>query len=276
MQKVPKIIHYIWIGANGKPFNVHHMVSIKAVAHYNPGYEIKIHCDEVPTGPYFDKIKDMVTIKFADVPHEVFGVPFLYNPNKATLLRINILLEEGGIYQDLDIITLRSYDDLLDHDVCMGYELSEMMSPRQILGLLKNGRFEVLKFRGRITKGLCNGFLISAKNSQFLQDWLEGFRNYDNKNWGFYSVKMPYALQQSGKYDFQMIPAYQTHFPGCHPDELKLLFEQNILNDSKYTGRYFLHTWESKSFKQYLEPLLDEAKIKSTNSTYCNAIKQFI
>lgn len=275
MQKIPKIIHYIWIGINGKPFNVHHMVSIKAVNFHNPDYKIIIHCDEEPSGEYYEQIKHLVSIKYAEVPQEVFGVPFLYNPNKATLLRINILLAEGGIYQDLDIITLRSYDDLLDHDVCMGYELSEKLSLRQNFGLLRQGKFDVLKYGGRVVKGLCNGFLIAAKDSVFLKDWYEGFRNYDNKNWGFYSVKMPYAMQQSGKYDFLTLPAYQTHFPSCHPDDLKLLFEQNILNDPKYKGRYFLHTWESKSFPQYLSKFTEDV-IKKSDNTYCAAIKQFV
>ena len=272
---IPKIIHYIWIGANGKPFNMHHMASINAVHFHNPDYKIKLHCDAEPSGEYYDRIKHLLTIEYVTVPDTVFGVPILNNPNKATVIRLDILIAEGGIYQDLDIIALRPYDDLLDNEMCMGLELSEELTLRQKFGLLRTKPAEIIKYRGRVIKGLCNGFIMAEKGAQYLKDWYEGFRGYRNTNWGYYSVIMPYALFKTGKYKFHIIPAYQAHFPSCRPVDQKIIFEKNISYNGKYAGKYFLHTWESKSFKQYLSKI-DENVVKTSNTTYCNAIRNFI
>ena len=269
---IPKIVHFTWLTPpGGKEFNLHHMASVKSVHHHNPGYRIKLHCDQVPQGRYFEQVKDFVEINIVVTPQEVFGIPIEQMVMKSDVLRLRILIAEGGIYQDLDIITLRSYDDLLDNQVVLGYELSQKLTPRQLFFYLRTFNFDVIKYKGRALAGLCAGFMMAEQDSVFLKDWYEHYREFTNDRWAYFPVKLPMLMVNTGKYKVHTIDPYKAHFPPSWPDDLKLIFEQNIT----IPGKYFLHVWESRSFEKYLKPLTKE-KILNSNTTYCNAIKGFV
>ncbi len=269
---IPKTVHFTWlVPEGGKEFNIHHMASVKSVHYYNPDFKLKFHCSDVPQGPHFESIKNLIEINYIKTPEEVFGIPIKYMVMKSDVLRLRILIGEGGIYQDLDIIAMRSYADLLDNEVCLGYELSAPLSARQIFYFLRTFNFDVIKYKGRVPAGLCAGFMMAAKDTAFLKDWYEEYRNFNNENWSYFPVKLPLIMYKTGKYKIHTISPYLAHYPSCAPEDLKLIFEENLVIKDKY----FLHTWESKSYAKYLEPLTRE-KILSANNTYCNAIKKFV
>jgi mannosyltransferase OCH1-like enzyme len=102
-QKIPKIIHQIWLGSPIPPSLVQLMNSVKAS---NPSYIYHIWTDkEVET--YNFKNKD------------------LYNRaknqgQKSDILRYAILKDFGGIYVDTDFIGVQSFDNLLHLDFFTG------------------------------------------------------------------------------------------------------------------------------------------------------------
>jgi len=270
---IPKILHFTWLipADGGRAFNIHHMASVKSAHFYNPDFKVRFHCNKLPTGEYFESIRDIIEINYVETPEEVFGIPIKYMAMKADVLRLRILIDEGGVYQDPDVITMRSYEDLLNNEVCLGYELSDKLNLRQVFYFVRTFDFDVLKYRFRIPAGLCSGFIMAEKNSVFMRDWVEGYKDFNNDNWSYFPVKLPLIMYKTGKYRVHTISPYQAHFPSCSPADLKLIFEQNLV----IKGKYFLHTWESKSYEKYLKPLTRE-KILSSNNTYCNAIKRFV
>jgi len=269
---IPKIVHFTWLTPpEGKEFNIHHMASVKSVHHHNPGYKIKIHCDKIPDSVFFDEIKNLVEINIVATPQEVFGIPIKYMVMKSDVLRLRILIEEGGIYQDLDIITLKSYDDLLNNEVVLGYELSKKMNLRQIFYFLRKRNSQIIKYKGRVYVGLCAGFMMAEKDSVFIKDWYGKYKDFTNDDWAYLPVKVPMLMVNTGKYNVHTIEPYKAHYPPCWPNDLKLIFENKI----NIPGKYFLHVWESRSYEKYLKPLNKDLILKS-NNTYCNAIKKFI
>lgn len=50
----------------------------------------------------------------------IFGTPVKHYAHKADIVRMEALLRWGGIYLDIDVITLRPFDHLLDKDMVMG------------------------------------------------------------------------------------------------------------------------------------------------------------
>ena len=269
---IPEIVHFTWLTPpGGREFNLHHAASVKSVHHHNPGYLIKLHCDKVPDGKHFEEIKDFVEINIVVTPEEVFGIPIKYMVMKSDVLRLRILIEEGGIYQDLDIITMRSYTDLLNNQMVLGYELSQKLTPRQLFFYMRTFNFEVIKFKGRALAGLCAGFMMAEKGSVFLKDWYEKYREFTNDKWAYFPVKLPMLMVKTGKYNVHTISPYQAHYPSSWPEDLKLIFEKNIT----IPGKYFLHVLESRSYEKYLKPLTKEIILQS-DTTYCNAVKPFI
>ncbi|KAF9887208.1 hypothetical protein FE257_010462 [Aspergillus nanangensis] len=89
----------------------------------------------------------------------------------ADVLRLDILHQHGGIYLDMDVITLRSFDHLrnADRDVVLGHE----GSPRQ---------------------GLCNAIILARPHARFLTRWIESYQDFARSEWNYHSVVLPKQL----------------------------------------------------------------------------------
>lgn len=268
---IPKILHFIWLTPpEGNEFKLHHQIAVKAAHAHNKDYKILFHCDKEPESTFFKEVRPLMEIVHVEIPHSIFGNPIKYTTNKADLVKFNIMLEYGGIYLDLDIITLRSFDPYLDNNVCMGLELSPKMNLRQVFYFLRTFQFDILKYKFRMPTGLCAGFIMGSKGSDFFRDWIEGYRNFDMEKWAYFAVKLPYQISQSGKHQVKILDPYITHFPSCHDDDLKLIFEKKI----DIPNKLFLHYWESRSKAKYLSKLSKEY-VMNTDSTFTNMVRRY-
>jgi mannosyltransferase OCH1-like enzyme len=102
---IPKIIHYCWFG-KGEPS----VLSQRCMASWQkvmPGFELRLH-DETNTQ---------------------FNTPlleYLYRQKSWAFLsdyiRLRALHEEGGIYLDVDVEVMRSFEPLLKYKLFLGYE----------------------------------------------------------------------------------------------------------------------------------------------------------
>lgn len=104
-QKIPKIVHQIWLGGN-MPESEQRMVN-----------QVKANLDKdwthiLWTEDNIDNIKDFTNIEL-----------YKQTPNygqKSDLLRYTILNEMGGVYMDTDFILLKQFNELLDLDFFCG------------------------------------------------------------------------------------------------------------------------------------------------------------
>ncbi len=105
-QKIPKKIHYIWVG--GKSLPDEYTRNIETWRKWNPDYEI-IRWDE--TNYDFGK---------CDYVREAYETKnWGFVPN---FVRLDIIYECGGIYLDTDVEAIRNFDVLLNDEafICMG------------------------------------------------------------------------------------------------------------------------------------------------------------
>lgn len=105
-QKIPKKIHYIWVG--GKPLPYEFEKNIESWKKYNSDYEI-IRWDETNY--------DMSVNKYTMQAYESGAWGFVVN-----YMRLDILYKYGGIYLDTDVEAISNFDKLLNDDMfmCMG------------------------------------------------------------------------------------------------------------------------------------------------------------
>ncbi len=100
VQKIPKKIHYIWVG--GKELPDEFKKNIESWRKFNPDYEI-IQWDETN-----------LDYKKCNYSKEAFeNRAFAFFSNYA---RTDILYREGGIYLDTDVEALGSFDELLNDE----------------------------------------------------------------------------------------------------------------------------------------------------------------
>ena len=113
-EKIPKIIHYIWLGGNPLP-----KIAEKCIESWKkfcPDYEIK-RWDETNL--------DVNKYQFTKDAYEAKKFAFV-----SDVFRTEILYNEGGIYFDIDVELIKSLDEILtDVDCVMGFETSNLLNP---------------------------------------------------------------------------------------------------------------------------------------------------
>lgn len=106
MQKIPKIIHYVWLGRGKKPDLFYRCLA--SWKKFCPDYEIRewnednFNFDESLYAKQSYSVK-----KYGFVPDYI---------------RAKVLYEYGGIYLDTDVEMVKPFDDLLDNDFVIGFE----------------------------------------------------------------------------------------------------------------------------------------------------------
>lgn len=106
MEKIPKIIHYCWVGGNPKPKSV--LYCIESWKKYCPDYEIK---------EWNESNYDFTKNVYMKQAYESKKWGFV--PDYA---RLDIIYEYGGIYLDTDVELIKNLDDMLNYNSFFGFE----------------------------------------------------------------------------------------------------------------------------------------------------------
>lgn len=104
--KIPKKIHYIWVGGKEKPDDIKRCM--KSWKKHLEGYEV-IEWNE--------KNFDINSHPFAKAAYEAKKWAYV-----SDYIRAYVIYNEGGIYLDTDIILLDNFDKFLQHDAFVGFE----------------------------------------------------------------------------------------------------------------------------------------------------------
>lgn len=113
-------VHFIYLGGN---FLWPHARAVEtAKVHDAP---ITVWCAKEPSGSHWNRVRPDVTVReLVSGTHS--ARTYLKHPiglaNVKDLFVWSLLWEHGGLYLDLDTISLRPCWDLLMHDVCVSYE----------------------------------------------------------------------------------------------------------------------------------------------------------
>lgn len=106
MTKIPKIIHYCWVGGKPKPQSV--LYCIESWKRCCPDYEIR---------EWNETNYDFTKNEYMRQAYETQKWGFV--PDYA---RLDIIYTHGGIYLDTDVEIVRSFDKLLENDCFFGFE----------------------------------------------------------------------------------------------------------------------------------------------------------
>jgi len=249
---VPNILHYIHLSNGGREWKLHHYLSVKS-AYVRSGVDkIFIWVDNEPSGEWWEKTKPLVETNQITPPTEIFGIPITQQAHKSDVLRLQILLEHGGIYVDTDTIFVKSYESLLNNKFVLGQQ-----------GL--NG-----------VEGLCPAVILSEPNSIFGQHWLAGFKDSfkggppGSNTWCTHSVIYPGWLSKQIPDKITILNHEAFFWPLYHQNHIEAMFVQNLT----FPNAYSHHLWES-SGKKYLDELTEDI-IFTKNTTFTNLVKDLI
>ncbi len=266
---IPNILHFVFGMApdfGGKPFSLAHYLSVKSGVELNKPDAAYFHYQYEPEGEWWQKTKPFLTLNKVVAPDSFMAQPLYHVAHKADVIRLLALKETGGIYLDLDTISVKPFTNLLDHSFAIGQELKAKYIPKNWRQRIKY-KLGLIKESSKNATGLCNAVLLSEKNSEFVNLWLNEYKTFRSKGrdkyWNEHSVLVPEKLAALHPEIITKLSPYAFHYPIYDKAGLKLMFEEvNAFPDA-----YLHHLWESFSWDPYLSKLTIE-KIKTENTTY--------
>lgn len=142
----------------------------------------------------------MLTLNLMTPPKSIHGQPLRHVAHQADVVRLQALQRWGGIYMDMDSISLRPFKPLLaGHSAVMG----KQDSPRGGTSR-ENSKYY----------GLCNAIMLSARNSPWVNMWLDAYKEFRSggrdQHWDEHSVIWP-----ANRYD-ELCGADGTSCPSVH------------------------------------------------------------
>lgn len=233
---IPNILHYVHLSEGGREWQLHNFLSVKSAALRGWFTQIVMWVDKEIEGEWWDKTKDMVDVYYIEPPEEIYGIPITQLAHKSDVLRLQILIEHGGVYVDTDTIFVKSYEPLLDNKFVLGQQ-----------GM--NG-----------AEGLCPAVILSEPGARFGQYWLAGFEHSfkggppGSPGWCIHSVEYPYYLSKQLSNEITILNHETFFWPLYHSDHMKMLFEEV----HHFPNAYSHHLWES-SGKEYLNQLTEDS-----------------
>jgi GR25 family glycosyltransferase involved in LPS biosynthesis len=178
-------------------------------------------------GEWFDKLKEISCIEFIkiDIPTHIGKKSLKKVAHIADKIRMEKLYEHGGIYMDIDTISIRPYKHLLNNETVLGFESDN---------------------------AICNAVMLTIPKSRFFKIWLSKYeKEFKSDGWGESSISLPYKIYSNNKDIVKVLPK-ETFFIPSYTETDKIFEKNNNIPNELIT----LHLWESFSIK-YMENIKD-------------------
>ncbi|ODO08764.1 hypothetical protein L198_00497 [Cryptococcus wingfieldii CBS 7118] len=278
-EPIPNIVHYVYGLADDQPDFPYfaYLAMRSALVSLKPD-RVYFHCIHEPSGYWWERVKDwegwedeegvtrgLVEVKMArDV--QWIGKsrrPVVHFAHKADIIRLEVLLEYGGIYIDIDTFILKSFAaaSLLQYDTVLGLEAHGLT----FLG--GPGSDDEMR-----PKGLCNAIIVSRKGASFLTRWLESYEGFREDKWTEHSVEMPWTLAQVYPTSVTVLSERAFFWPLWTDDHIHAVYATTQY-DFEASGQLAYHAWESKA-RPYLSRL-DPSTIGHIATSFTRMARKF-
>jgi hypothetical protein len=257
--RIPSLVHFV-VGQNDRrngqnPASsttsftfLNYLVFLAARRQIRPS-RLFVHYYQEPNTFWWKKMKQDAEINAVLVNSRrvetMFSRPVDHGAHRADIIRLEALMIHGGIYLDSDVLSLRSFDSLLNmSDVIMGYE-------------------------DQNNKAACNAVILAKRNATFLRRWYDAYQSFEQKCWGCHSVILPARLALIYPDEIKVL-SYSAFFKPTWK-------ESNIFHGSNqydFTLNYASHFW-SKVNKHELDRLTPH-KAMHVNTTFGRMLRHAI
>lgn len=252
----------------GKPFSMVSYLAIKSAIEINRPDDVIFHYEFEPEGSWWERSKPLLTLNKIKAPDSFMGRPLCHVAHKADVVRLLALKETGGIYIDLDSICVKPLHEFLNHSFVIGQERKPDYVPKNWRQKYKYAIRNYLHLiDNNAINGLCNAVLLSEKNSEFVNLWLDTYASFRSKGydkyWNEHSVRIPQQLAEKYPDKVTILDPYAFYYPLYNKPGLEAMFEKV----TDFPKAYLHHLWEHFSWNDYLSRL-NGKDIFETDTTY--------
>lgn len=234
MSRIPRIAHFVYgLRPQTEPFHLLHYVAIESCRRLVRPEAIYVHCHHLPYGAYWDAIRPRVTLRRVPLVQEVHEasyserlVPEAYRyAHHADFVRLDALIEHGGLYADIDTVFLRALPEHL-------FELPF------VIGREPDVADEL---SGERRPSLCNALLLAEPGARFAREWRRRMAGALNGTWSNHSGFLAQTLSEEMP-DAVHVEPEASFFPfPCSAEGLRSLLDGG---DADTSASYSVHLWE--------------------------------
>lgn len=266
---IPNVFHFVFgLKEQAEPFHLMHYLCLASCLEVNQPDEIHFHYFHEPYGGWWDRISPKLYLR--RIYPEQFVSHYRYDDPSvaefryahiADFARLRILLEEGGIYADIDTLFVRPFP-------------SSWLSRQFILGQEKAPP-------GATDGGsLCNAWIASAPGAEFCHRWLEGMTGAFDGTWSNHSTLFPYRLSREFPHLLDVKPSTSFYALDWTPRGINDLFLRSVaLPNQVYSLHLWSHLWFEKKrldFSHFHKDLLTTDYVAYANTTYAVHARRFL
>ena len=245
---IPNILH-MNIGMDELPKEfcfAHYLAVISAKVINNPD-KLFVYYIVEPFGKWWDKLQPFIIATKVDNP-TVWGTKQITKSgHKSDYIKMMMLKEHGGVYIDINTLTVQPYTSLLEYDVALAREDEHRLS---------------------------NSFIVADPNSVFFKSWLLNYESIFNPNGlGESSQRLPHRLWDMA---FKANPSIKilTEDAVCRPlyNEVGKIF---VFDTPIPNNLIILRLWEQFSAR-YVQAISMEWIATNPHTLYSKIVKHLM
>lgn len=269
---IPNRFHFVFgLRKQVAPFHLVHYLCLASCLEVNRPETIYFHYRYEPHGRYWDLIRPRLTlVKTEPVPflsrfryQDRYVAKFSY-AHHADFLRLEKLVEKGGIYADMDTIFVNPIP-------------SRLFSEPFVLGREDD---IVDQTTGQVRRSLCNAFIMSERGSEFGRLWSQTMEKSFDGSWSRHSTLLPQELSERHG-DLIHVEPSRTFYKHMWTREGIATLLEGL--DPDYSGVVSMHLWSHlwwsrwrRDFSRFHAGKLTEKYIRRVDTTYNRIARQFL
>jgi len=270
--RIPNIFHFVFgLKKQTEPLHLVYYLCLRSCLEINQPEKIYFYIQHEPYGYYWELIKPELTLVpiepnsfVSNFHYEDSQLPQYSYAHHSDFIRLEKLLERGGVYADMDTIFVQKLpDQLFEHPFVLGRE-RDIIDPNT----------------GKSTPSLCNAFIMSEPGSKFGELWLEKMTEAFDGTWSNHSTLLPRRLAEQNPEQIHVEPIRSFHGFDASSDGLFALFEDWHKDlDGIYSVHLCSHLWWASrrvDFTGFHAGMISERQIQIRETTYNLLARPFI
>lgn len=244
--EVPNIIHFVFgFIPQTQPFAFVHYLAVYSAYRVNRPSSIYFHYHHESYGKWWERLKHDVPVlkeRKIDIPTHFGEKEIIHTAHKADKARMDILFEMGGIYMDIDTISVRPYTHLLNYPttLCKQYMLRYKHTQTGVYATPYIG-------------GICNAIMLTKPKSSFFKIWMMFYEKaFKPDGWEEASIWLPLLLSKKYPDLVNVLEPPAFNVPCCW--EAQKMFQNDVQEIPK--DLISLHLCETMSQK-YLKNIIN-------------------
>jgi hypothetical protein len=274
MSRIPKVFHFIFgLRKQNEPFHLVWYLALKSCLDVNNPEKVVFHYLNEPHGPWWDKIKPSLELVQlgADLQTGIDESLYDIHPegrfikhnslqyaHHADVLRLQILLREGGVYADIDTLFVQPYPEEFYQANCLMGRESKVHDDLSI----------------------CNAVIMSQPNEPYLSKWLDSlFRVFDG-SWNRHSCYEAARLFEQSPELLTLVDRNHFYHFGYDVEDLTDLLGRSVeIPVDLYSIHLWNHLWwssERNDFIKFHSGLITENFIRSVDTSFNLIARRFL